>query len=226
MSRCRRFEDEALLRIERGLPLDEHFFTCSDCLAARAAYERLTAGIAGLDAAAEPPERWQTRVWQRIETRRGARRRWWTPARSWLLAGGLAAAAALLLFVRAPLEQARAASLAVEVRPGGGVRRGAEARPGDRLVLRATTGTARQAELRVYRNDRELVLRCSDRAPCARQGSALRAELVLALTGRYQALVVAGDRRLPAPTGELDVDAARAEAAGAAVTLAPEIVVR
>src|SRR5687768_6688898 len=40
-TRCDRFEAEALLLLEQGQPLDEHFSSCSDCLEARAAYDRL-----------------------------------------------------------------------------------------------------------------------------------------------------------------------------------------
>lgn len=34
-STCQRFEQEGLLRVERGLPLDAHFDTCPACRAAR-----------------------------------------------------------------------------------------------------------------------------------------------------------------------------------------------
>jgi hypothetical protein len=220
VSHCHRFEDEALLRIELELPLDEHFATCPDCRAAREAYDRLRAGLAALGAEAAPPPDWRARVWQEISSRRSRRRRW----RPWLLAGGLAAAAIAALLVRTP--QHDAAALAGEVRPGASGRRGAEAHPGDVLVLRATTGGARHAELRVYRNDRDLVLRCPGDPPCLRDRRLIGAELALDLAGRYQPLLLVAEGALPDPGGELDLDAAAAAKAGATVTLGREVVVR
>jgi hypothetical protein len=221
VSPCRRFEEEALLRIEQGLPLDDHFATCDECLAARAAYDRLRAGIAELGAELAPPERWQARVWQGIGARRARRFRW----RPLVVAGGLAAALACVVLVRAPPRDV-AASLQIEVEAGATSRRGEEARPGDSLALRAKTGGASHAELRVYRNDRELLLRCSDQAPCTRERRGVAATLALDAPGRYQPLLLVGERPFPAPAGELDGDATAAAAAGATVTLGREVIVR
>ena len=79
-SPCDRFETEALLRLERGEPLDEHFATCPDCREARAVYERLRQEIAEVDGEEEPPPGWEARVRERIEQRR-RRPRW-----AWFLA--------------------------------------------------------------------------------------------------------------------------------------------
>jgi hypothetical protein len=222
VSRCRRFEEEGLLRVERGLPLDdEHFVTCPDCQEAAAAYDRLRAGIAALGADLAPPERWQARVWQEVETRRARRFRW----RPLVFAGGLAAALVAVLLLRAPPPDA-AIALRVEVQAGATSRRGEEARPGDSLALRADIGGAPHAELRVYRNDRELLLHCSDQPPCTRERGAIATALTLDSPGRYQPLLLVGEEPLPAPAGELDADAAAAAAAGATVKLGGEIVVR
>ncbi|HET9768095.1 MAG TPA: hypothetical protein VFS60_14670 [Thermoanaerobaculia bacterium] len=227
MTHCRRFEEEALLRIEQGLPLDEHFTTCPDCLAARAAYDRLRTGIASLDAALEPPARWQARTWQRIEERR-ARRRRWVP---WTLVGALAAAVAAFALLRTPTDLA-AASLRVELEAHGAVRRGDEAHPGDRLRLRASTGGADYAELRVYRDDRELVLRCTgDRPPCTRSrgpmgGGSIRGQIELQMVGRYQPLLLVGPRPFPVAGAGLDADVAAAVASGAEVRMGRAVDVR
>ena len=66
MTKCDRFENEALLLLEQGQPLDEHFSTCPDCLAARAAYDRLRNGLSHLGEEGEPAPGWQARVWDRI----------------------------------------------------------------------------------------------------------------------------------------------------------------
>ena len=220
MTRCDRFETEALLALERGLPLDEHFSSCPDCLAARAAYDRLGDGISSLGAEDEPPVGWQARVWERIAQRRRRRRGWWT----WWVVPAVAAAAALLILIRTP--EREPAGLWVKVEAGATVRRGAEAQPGDRLDLRATTGGAPHAELRVYRNDAELVLRCSSEPPCTRREDELRASVVLDGIGRYQSLLFLSKNSLPATASDLETDTSATFAAGADVELGPEVVVR
>lgn len=233
MTRCGRFEAEALLRIEQGLPHDDHFATCPDCLEARAAYDRLRSGIASLGAELEPPAHWQVKTWQRIEERRTLRRRW----RPWLLVGGLAAAVAAFALLRTPSADLAAASLRVELEVRGAARRGDDAHPGDRLRLRASTGGARHAELRVYRDDRELLLRCSgDEPPCSGSrkliggsligGGVIEAHFELDTVGRYQPLLLVGSRPFPAPGASLDGDIASAVAAGAEVRMGRAVDVR
>lgn len=232
MTRCGRFEAEALLRIEQGLPLDEHFATCPDCLEARAAYDRLRGGLASLDADLEPPARWQAHTWQRIEQRRTRRRRW-VP---WSIVGGLAAAVAAFALLLTPSANLAAASLRVEIETRGAPRRGDDAHPGDLLRLQASTGGARHAEVRIYRDDRELVLRCSADQQCTGagvfsgggviEGGAIRANLELDAVGRYQPLLLVGRRPFPAPGAGLDGDIAAAVAAGAEVRMGRALDVR
>ena len=226
MSRCGRFEAEGLLLLEQGLPLDEHFATCPDCLAARAAHERLYAEIAALGAEDEPPAGWQARVWERLDQRRERRRLRWPRWRGWLVpvGVGLAASLAALILIRPPGPQPP--SLRAEVQAGATVRRGGEAQPGDLLRLTAATGGARHAELRVYRNDTELVLRCSTERPCSRRGDEVRAAVLLDAVGRYQPLLMRSKIPLPSPVSDLDKDTSAALAAGADVRLGSEIVVR
>lgn len=221
MTRCERFESEAVLLLEQGLPVDEHFASCPDCLAARASYDRLREEIATLGEGHEPPAGWQARIWERIERRRERRRRWWRPM--WVVP---VAAAALALFVLVRAPDLGPASLKVEVERGAVVRRGDEAQPGDRLVLHSTTGGARYAELRVYRNDAELVLRCSTEPPCFRRGDELRASVVCDGIGRYQSLLLLSRKPLPAIASDLETDSSAMLAAGADVELGPEVVVR
>ena len=137
-----------------------------------------------------------------------------------------AVAASFLAFflIRSPMP--RAASLQARVEPGSTVRRGDGARPGDLLRLAAVTAGARHAELRVYRNDAELILRCSTERPCIRRDGELSASVVLDGVGRYQPLLLLSARPLPAATADLERDTDAALAAGADLKLAPEIVVR
>lgn len=219
MTRCERFQDEGLLQLERGEPLDEHFETCPDCLEARAGYERLSKEIALVGWDDEPAPDWQARVWDRIEARRRK------PLWGWLLAPLGAAALAAALFFAIPRTPA-APSLVQEIVPGDRVYRAASAAPGDRLVLRAEAAGSPHAELRVYRNGRDLVLHCPGGGACRQQGSELRADFTLPSAGTYQAVLVLDDQPLPPPREDLDSDAGAAFAQDAQVLLGDEITVR
>lgn len=225
MTRCDRFETEGALRLEQGLPLDDHYETCPDCTAAREAHERLRAGIAALGAEHEPPPGWQARVWERIEERKERRRR----HRPWLLwmvpAVAGAAAVLIVLFLLRPSPEAPP-SLVAQIESGDTVRRGEEAQPGDLLRLSAATGDAPYAELRVYRNDAEMVLRCSTESPCTRQGSSLTATLALEGVGRYTPLLLHSEKPLPEGGGDLDTDTREALDAGAEIELGADVDVR
>ncbi len=220
---CDRFEREGLPALENGAPLDPHFDTCPECMAARAAYERLRRELGEVYAGAEPPAGWQARVRQAIEERRGLWRRWPWP---WI-AVPAAAAAGLLAFVLLRPPPAERLAVAVQVVAGETVRRGTEAHPGDRLRISAATSGARHAELRVYRNDQGPLLACSTALPCRQAGGVLEADFVLPSAGSYQVLLLASESSLPeGSTGTLDSDAARALAAGARVELGEEVEAR
>lgn len=224
MTVCDRFEREAVLRLEQGLALNEHVTTCPDCRRSADTYRRLQAGLASTGADYQPRPDWQARTWAAIARGQDRRRPWLrtlVPA-----AIGTCVVALLLIpqWPRAPLVP----TLEVEVRPlaSGPARRGTEAGLGDRLLLRARTGGASHAELRVYLNDAELVLRCSSKPPCRRQDEMLRATLALNALGTYQSLLLVSDHPLPAPVEDLDGDAGRALAAGARVELGEAVLVR
>ncbi len=215
---CERFENEALLLLEQGQPLDDHFSSCPDCLAARAAYDRLLEQLSKLGENDEPAADWQARVWERIEQRKKRR---WSP---WWFAPVAAAAMAALFLIWIPGQ--KPAGLQVEIEAGTTVRRGAEAHPGDLLRLEATTGGARHSELRVYRNDSELILRCSTESPCSQRRGELRASVILDGIGRYQPLLIFSEEPLPDTASDLDTDTDAALTAGADVELGPRVVVR
>lgn len=217
--RCDRFEAEALLRLERGEPLDEHFATCPDCREARAVYERLRQEIREVGVEEEPPPGWEARVWQRIEERR-RRPRW-----AWVLAPLGAAALAATLFFALPRTPSTP-SLVQEIVGGETVVRAASAHPGDRLELHVETAGARYAELRVYRNERELLLRCPGDSSCERDGSEIRVSLTFPSAGEYQAVLVLNDEPLAAPGKGLDSDAGAALDRGARIVLGDRVAVR
>jgi len=220
MTECHRFEDEGLLRLEQGEPLDPHFATCPDCLEARAAYEHLQAALAEAGADEEPPPGWQAGVWQRLEERRRRPRWLWT-----FVPLGAAAALAAILFFAIPRPSA-VPSLTQEIAAGDTAVRSTSAHPGDRLRLRAETGGAPHAELRLYRNGRDLLLQCPGSPACRREGTTLQAELVLPAPGTYQSVFLSGTQPLPPPGAGLDADAGAALRQGARILLGDEIIVR
>jgi hypothetical protein len=218
---CDRFEREALLELERGHALDPHFASCPDCLAAAGRHRALAEGLRTLAEGEEPPEGWRERVWEQAAARRTVGPRWWKSA---LVPAALAAAAALVLLL--PRPAARPVSLDVDVLSGTGApRRAASAAAGDRLSLHIPVGGRSHAELRLYRNDTDLVLRCSDQPPCRRDRSSLSAEVRLETMGRYQAVVVVSTHPAPPAGNGLDRDSAAALESGAAVFFGREVVV-
>jgi hypothetical protein len=215
-SACKRFEEEALLHVERGLPLNAHFGTCPACRSARASCEQLFARLGGLGHAHAGRSDWRAQVWSGVSSRparRPARAPWWLA-----LPMAAVAAGAFLLSRAAPAGPALALALHESVQDGTSMR-GRHAQPGDTLEIRVLTGGAAQAELRVYRDDHELIVRCADEPPCTRHGDAITASLVLGERGKYQIAFLHGEQALPAPTHELDHDLAMAQTMGAAVDL-------
>lgn len=221
---CTRFEDEALERLERGERLAAHFSACADCVEARRQYEQLQQEIGHSGAGLLPPEDWRQQVWARIESRSGAN----SLSRKHLLA--LAAvftgAVLALLLLRPVFDDPGPLTLEAGIERQTTAVRGLDARPGDRLTLRAELGGRRHAELRVYREEEELILRCSTGPPCSRRGDLLEATVTLPAVGRYQTLLVASDAPLPEASGGFDPDAGAVLRAGGEVVAAEEIDVR
>ncbi len=223
MSACDRFEREGLLRLEQGLPLDPHFAECPECVAARAAYENLGRRLVALGQNEEPLVGWEQRVQRALATQPEPRRfrpRWWVTVPA------SAAAIGLLVVAGTRLARPPEAGLVVTTRDGAGVFRGEPLRPGQVMVLNAQTGGAAQAELRVYRDDREIVLRCSSEPPCRRAGRRIRAELPLEAIGQYQPVLLLSARALPPPRGTLDQDGDAVLGAGGQFLLGSELEVR
>jgi hypothetical protein len=224
MSPCDRFEREGLLQLERGLPLDDHHATCADCGAARALYERLRSRLGPSAAPLEPPAGWREAVWAAVSKEKAGPTKE-VPRRRWLMPAALTAAAAVVVAIW-PRGGVDAPGLEVMVLSGTVSRRSLQAQPGDTLTLRARPGGRPQAELRVYFNDKRLVLRCSTAAPCERTRDALLARLVVGERGAYQTLLLTSSKPLPEPGGDLDADSGAALETGADVVLGQEIQVR
>ncbi len=235
MSPCTRFEEEALELWQRGEPLDLHFDTCADCLDARDTYERLGQMIGESGADLRADSQWQAKVWARIareqESKGGASaqgRRWF--GGWWRFAAPLGIAVMTLMAVWLPTRGPQIPSLEMSLEEGAGSPRrgllGKEARVGDDLTLEARTAGHGFAEIRLYRNDSQLIFQCSEEPPCRREGGRLIATVSLSATGRYQSLLFLSDTSLPPSVGSFDADAAAALESGIQLIRGTEIEVR
>ena len=62
MSACGRFGEDELLRLEQGLPLDDHFASCADCVRAQEEYRALKRRLSTLHEGLAPPRGWEAGV--------------------------------------------------------------------------------------------------------------------------------------------------------------------
>ncbi len=211
---CDRFARKGLAAWVAGDAPPEHEAACAACQRERAAFERLAGALRDLPAL-EPPRGWEARVLARVEAADAAR----APSAAWRWAAPLAIAAAVAAFflLRRPKGDEQLA-VRQEVVVGETARRADTAVVGDRLRARAG-GAGTHRELRVYRDEREVVARCPGDERCRDEGGETVLELDLDAPGRYRSVVLAGPRPIPSPTGSLDDDARAASEAGARVEL-------
>jgi hypothetical protein len=214
---CDFFDRRGVLLEERGQPLpDDHLANCPHCRQRQRQLATLREDLRRLPG---PPSRpgWEAGVWAGIARRdqgQGA-----TRAVRWILGLGLPAAAAmaaLLLWLRPPGGDPAGTPavsdrplLAMRIVPGAQKHRAAgQAAAGDelRVVVHSATGNA---EVRVYRDDVGLAVRCSDKPPCSRKGKSLELRWPLPAVGRYRVQVVGAPSALPEPEGSYDIDTAR-----------------
>lgn len=145
----------------------------------------------------------------------------WRSAWPAMAAAVAAAAAVLLWFGRGSPAPAPGDELAVSVRRGDDVRRsGDTAALGD--VLDASLRVDGAAQLRVYRGERTLVVRCPGGAGCKdrdlRGQPGLSVAVPLDSLERYRVVAFVGGAKDPS-TGSLDGDLAEARTGGARVLL-------
>jgi len=228
MSTCQRFEQEGLLQLQQGVPLDPHFSTCAECVQARSFYEQLQGEIAGLGPLTAPSG-WQRDVWTRIASSTPTRQ----PRRRWLYVAAAALAATVVAFMMLPsgLQRPAEPTLHVEARdPDGGARRGivtpgATLVVGSRLAVRATIGRAPYAELRLYRNDDQLMLQVFPPNQ-SESSSEFGATVLLDAVGRYRAVLFVSNHPIPSSSGAPDADYAAADKAGARAIISSDVSVR
>ncbi len=148
------------------------------------------------------------------------RRRVWP----WLAASALAAAAALAIWLLVP--EGTADVFVVEVRAPDGRFRAASAIDspaiGDRLIV--DVWHADLGEVRIYRDDRDLIARCPGHPGCAGDGTRWTLTLRLDAPGIYRAIRINGP--VATPTGSFDGDIAALKGVGAILTIGGVIEVR
>lgn len=87
-----------------------------------------------------------------------------------------------------------------------------EAKVGALMEIRAAALVGKQRELRVYQDDRGLLMRCSDAPPCQIQDQALLARWKIPAIGRYRIVVLGGLASAPPSTGKYESDLAALKA--------------
>jgi hypothetical protein len=204
---CDQYRRLGLLAEERGAGADRHRDQCADCGALAAEIDGIKRLLAGAPAADQGPE-WQRAVWRRIEASRPR------GLRGWMVVPAVALAALVLVFWlrrEPPLLTPEGPLLAMRFEAGADRPRvrGGEATVGSEAVFELRVGRAASAELRVYRDDAGLLLRCSDRPPCRREGTKLTARWRVPAVGSYRVLGISGDAAVEAPSGVYDSDLAR-----------------
>jgi hypothetical protein len=207
---CHRLERDGLLG-HLGEQMDPHVEECGDCRTRRDEYARLAAAL-GRDSDRPLPADWKKRTLARLHAERMARR-WRKAVRTGL---AVTAAAALILIVT--IDRTRPAGMDVSVEEGPGQWRGT-AHLGDRLHIAATRGEAEAFELRIYRDARELLVRCPGApAPACRvDDDGVEVAWTLDTAGEYQVLWLLSPSPLPAPAGDMNADLRAARSIGARV---------
>ncbi len=106
---CDRFEREGILRIERGLSLDTHFDTCTECDVARHKYQALLGALPLSQPDVLPPPAWQSRVLRAAadsdSARPGISMAGWGRPFAWATLAGAGALAAAAFLGQPPATQ-------------------------------------------------------------------------------------------------------------------------
>jgi hypothetical protein len=199
--RCVRFDREGMSQLEATRGPSDHDRSCPDCQRARALHQRIAGALAEESTRRGPRPGWQQRVLISVRAERTKRR--------FLTIMPALAAAVMLLAIGWSVRRGSPPVLALraEVAPGAHRTRGeTTGTAGDSWRVRGEARGVRHAELRVWRDGRELLAR----------SPGLTVTVPLA-TGRYEAFLIAGERALPPPAATASEDLDRLSAAGARI---------
>jgi hypothetical protein len=215
---CQRYETEGLTGFPATPELQSHLAGCADCQIAEASFARLEKLIAVAGQQATPAAGWEERL--NVRLAQGSRRRF--SLRSVAVVGS-ALAATILAFLLLPRRSAEPLlPTQTELVSGEGMRAGAAAVGGTWKV-----SVDPRQEIRVWRNQTTLVLRCGPTPGpgCEAVGERRVALVPLSAPGEYRAMILTvGAQPLPEPVG-FDQDARLARESGAAYSLSEPFVV-
>ena len=174
-----------------------HLGTCAECQQRLARTEALRQAL-GRIPIEKSTTSWEQAVWGRIATggRKPQRRRLWVGLPV------LLAAAGVILLVRSPgpiAARGRRPCWRWRSRRGPSVCAAAAPRWGRPSSSTAPPSSTTHAELRIYRDDAGLLLRCSTEPPCQRRDGRLGARFTIPAIGRYRVLLLQAPVPLPAP---------------------------
>jgi hypothetical protein len=220
---CRFLEDRGLLVEQQGVNVDQHLASCPTCRENRRRIAALETALGQIPLPA-PAGHWEQAVWSKLAARQASRpARWWGGHRPLAVASaavvlGLSIGAGVW-FVQDEGGADAPVHLAMRFERGAERTRGeGQATVGDTMVVEVSGLVAVTAELRIYRDDAGLALRCSAEPPCQRQGDRLLARWRVPAPGRYRILVATGAGPFPAPSGSYDEDASALQAAAGGAT--------
>jgi hypothetical protein len=217
---CERYWREGVVLHERG-EIDPHLESCVDCQHAHAACAQMIEALphVGDDVVGDPF--WQAKVLERVDAREGRSWSRWT----WWLTGAFAGACAIvcvwLVIGRDPgrrnVDKPGFEIAAGDVAERGALDRGTTDR-GElprtaRIHDKLTIAVPQSQEIRVYRANRQIVLRCPTPNPhCRSDEHGNFAELPLDEAGDYQIIFIT--QPTAEPVGNLDGDLAAVVSAG------------
>ncbi|HKA91384.1 MAG TPA: hypothetical protein VKE22_27165 [Haliangiales bacterium] len=195
---------------------DGHLDGCADCRQRREEYARLAQAIAGGQTSHRLPAGFKERAVSRMHAVVAARSR---RRRYALGVAATVAAAAALVVVLVRRHDLPPAALTVSVVEGTGEWRG-NVHPGAEIRASAVAPGHAWYELRIYREAREILLRCpgASEPACRRVEAGVEVRWHIPSVGDYQLVWLVGRSSPPPATGSLDADIrAATEVGGRAV---------
>jgi len=245
---CNRFEEEAMLLIEQGKDLSDHFHECDDCVVARRKYESLAKLLAS-QVINQPNESWKDEVRKKMKAikKRSGRKSSSSgkskvkdktsshgrkPTIPWY--GSLAASVAVIAITAGIFSksffstQSGSQSLAVSVISSEQNYRGTDAKIGDKLNLELKVNDPENIVVRLYL-DGQPYFSCGATQACNLVDKKLSTPIKISALGQYQAVVFMNKKaadKTELPYISIDHDVLAASDIGTEVLISDPIKVR
>lgn len=217
---CNRYEDEGLTGFPATPELTAHLAGCAECQAAQESFARLEKLVAVAGSQAAPRAGWEQRLDERLK---GASRRRFSLRSLAVIGSAVAATLVAVVFFprRGPAGEAMQQTQ-TELIEATGIR-GTTASVGGTWKVSAD----QRQEIRVWRNQKILVMRCAVGDPGCEVAGGLRiANVQLRIAGEYRAMVITPAAAPLSEPVSFDEDARLVREAGATYSLVEPIVVR